>query len=154
MADWLTHALIGWITGKTTKQDIALIVVGTLIPDLTKINLGVVWLGMQNYHLFEPLHTPVGACLIAGVIALFFVEPKKAIIPLGIGVLTHFILDFFLIHVHVGIPLLFPFSWEGWQIYLYRSDDYLVTVIAILVALIVYGIYWVTSRRKKQRSSS
>ena len=149
MADWLTHSLVGWITGKTTRQDIALLVIGALIPDLTKLNLGFVWLGFKNYHLFEPLHTPIGACLIAGIIALCFQEPKKAFLPLGIGVLTHFILDFFLIHVHGGIQLLFPFSWEGWQIYVYRSDDYLVTVIAVLVALLVYAVSWYYEQRKK-----
>jgi len=149
MADWLTHSLIGWITGKTTKQDIALIVIGALIPDLAKIDLVLVWLGFHNYHLFEPLHTPICACLIAGIIALCFQEPKKTIIPLGIGVLTHFILDFFLVHVAGGIKLLFPFSWEGWQIYVYKSDDYLVTVIAILAALLVYGVFWYYDHRKK-----
>lgn len=154
MADWLTHSLVGWITGKTTKQDIALLVIGALIPDLTKITLGIVWLGFQNYHLFEPLHTPIGACLIAGIAALFFQEPKKAFLPLGIGILTHFILDFFLIHVNGGILLLFPFSWQGWQVSLYRSDDYMVTLIAILAALLVYGIYWVTTKRKKHTHSS
>jgi hypothetical protein len=154
MADWLTHTLIGWITGKTTKQDIALIVIGSLIPDLTKLDLMVVWLGFHNYHFFEPLHTPLAACLIAGIIALFFQTPKQAFLPLGIGILTHFILDFFLVHVASGIKLLFPFSWEGWQVYLYRSDDYLVTVIAILAALVVYGMYWYHEKKKKSLRQS
>jgi membrane-bound metal-dependent hydrolase YbcI (DUF457 family) len=148
MADWLTHSLVGWITGTTTKQDIALVVVGSLLPDLVKISLMFNWLGVDDSQFFEPLHTPIGAFLIAGIIALCFQEPKKTVLPLGIGILTHFILDFFLVHVHGGMKLLFPFSWEGWQIYLYRSDDYWVTIGAILLALLVYALYWYKKKQK------
>ena len=149
MPDWFTHTLIGWITGKTTKQDVALVVIGSLIPDLAKIDIVFVWLGFHNYHLFEPLHTPVASFLVIGIIALFFQEPKKAFIPLGIGVSTHFILDFFLIHVHGGMELLFPFSWSEWQFYLIRSDDYRMTIVAVLAAFLVYGAYWYYEKRKK-----
>jgi membrane-bound metal-dependent hydrolase YbcI (DUF457 family) len=108
------------------------------------------WLGSADYHFFEPLHTPIGACLIAGVIALFFQESKKVFIPLGIGILTHFTLDFFLhVYMHGGMKLLFPFSWEGWQLYLIRSDDYRMTVVAVLAALVIYAIYWYHAKRKK-----
>jgi len=149
MADWFTHTLIGWITGKTIKQDIALVVIGSLLPDLVKINLLFTALQMESYQVFEPLHTPVGAFLVTGIIALTFKDAKKAFLPLGIGVTTHFILDFFLVHVHGGMKLLFPLSWDEWQIYLIRSDDYWMTIIAVLVALLVYSVYWYYEKRKK-----
>jgi len=149
MPDWLTHSLIGWITGKTTKQDIALVVIGSLIPDLVKINLAFTWLRWNSYQVFDPLHTPIGAFLVAGIIAVFFKDARKVFVPLGIGVLTHFILDFFLIHVHGGMKLLFPFSWGEWQYYLIRYDDYRVTIGAVLAALLVYGAYWYYEKRKK-----
>ena len=149
MPDWFTHTLVGWITGKTTKQDVALVVIGSLIADLIKINLAFTWLGLSDPQFFEPLHTPIGAFLVAGIIAVFFPDIRKAFVLLGIGVSTHFILDFFLVHVHGGIKLLYPFSWEGWQVYLYRSDDYLITVIALLAALVIYAIYWYHAKRKK-----
>jgi hypothetical protein len=145
----VTHSLVGWITGKTTRQDIALIVIGALIPDLTKISNVFSWLGLSHNRFFVALHTPISAFLVAGIIALVFPDIKKAFIPLGIGVSTHFILDFFLVHVHGGIPLLFPFSWEGWQLSLIRSDDYRMTIVAVLVALLVYAIYWYQMKRKK-----
>jgi len=148
MADWLTHSLVGWMTGKTSKQDIALLVVGSLIPDLVKINLAFTWLGINDHQFFDLLHTPVGAVLVAGIIALFFPDIKKALIPLGIGVSAHLILDFFLVHTHGGMKLLFPFSWDGWQIYVYRSDDYLITVIAVLAAMLVYTASWYYEKRK------
>jgi hypothetical protein len=149
MPDWLTHSLIGWITGKTTKQDIALVVIGSLIPDLTKISLAFTWLRIYDYQFFEVLHTPLASILIAGIIAVLFQDIRKTFLPLCIGVSTHFILDFFLVHVHGGIKLLFPFSWNGWQIYIIRSDDYMVTVVAVLAALFVYIVYWYYEKRKK-----
>lgn len=149
MPDWFTHSLIGWITGKTAKQDIALVVIGTLIPDLVKIDLLSTWFQVNFAMFFEPLHTPIGALLVTGIIATFFQDIRKAFFPLAVGVSTHFILDFFLVHVHGGIKLLFPFSWEGWQVSLIRSDDYLVTLVAVLAALLVYVVYWYHAKRKK-----
>jgi hypothetical protein len=154
MPDWFTHTLVGWITGKTTKQDVALVVIGSLIPDLEKMNLAFNWLGVNDPQFLVPLHTPVGALLVAGIIAVLFKDARNAFIPLGIGVSTHFILDFFLVHVHGGMLLLYPFSWGEWQYYLIRSDDYRMTVVAVLAALIVYGMYWVADRRKKQKTLS
>jgi hypothetical protein len=154
MPDWFTHSLVGWITGKTTKLDITLIVIGALIPDLVKINLAFNWLGIYDYQFFEPLHTPIGAFFVAGIIAISFNDARKAFIPLGIGISTHFILDFFLVHVYGGMKLLFPFSWDGWQYYLIRSDDYRITIVAILAAFLVYVIYWVAAQRKKQKTHS
>jgi hypothetical protein len=149
MPDWLTHSVLGWITGKTTKQDVALLVIGSLIPDLVKISLLFTWLGVNDVSFFEPLHTPLGALLIAGIIAVCFQEPKKAVLPLGIGIITHFILDFFLVHTHPTLKLLFPFSWEEWQYSLIRSDDIRMTIVAILAALLVYTVSWWYEKRTK-----
>lgn len=152
MPDWLTHSLVGWITGKTIKQEVSLVVVGSLIPDITKLYLLFdLILQEQADDLFLPIHTPFGALLIALIIALFFQDVKKAFIPLMIGVATHFILDMFLLNVSGGMPLLFPFSWEEWQLDLIRSDDYTMTIVAIIAALIVYVSYAVYERRKKQQ---
>jgi len=148
MPDWLTHTLVGWITGKTTKMDIGLVVIGSLIPDLVKINLAFTWLGINHQQFFDPIHTPIGAFIIGGIIALFFEDAKKAFIALGIGITTHLILDFFLLHLSGGMKLLFPFSWEEWQYHLINSDDYRMTIIAVLAAILVYVIYYYNIRKK------
>jgi hypothetical protein len=121
----------------------------SLIPDLVKIALLFTWLGVNDVSFFEPLHTPIGALIVACTFVLFFPEPKKAILPLIIGVSTHFILDFFLVHTHPTLKLLFPFSWDNWQYSLIRSDDYRMTIVAILAALLVYTISWWYEKRKK-----
>jgi len=149
MPDWLTHTLTGWIIGKTTKQDISLLLIGALIPDTTKLHL----LFNQGYNtqaldLFLPLHTPFGALLIALIISLFFQDITNAMIPLTIGLTSHFILDFFLINVSGGMPLLFPLSWEEWQYGLIRSDDYTMTLVALLAAIIIYSFNFLYKKRK------
>ena len=148
MPDWLTHTLIGWISGKITKLDISLVVIGALIPDLVKINIVFVWLRIDHLFLFEPIHTPIGAILIGGVISLFFKDCKKAFIALCFGITTHFILDFFLVHVTGGMKLFYPISWKEWQIYIIRSDEYLITVITIFLTILVFLYYYLKDRQK------
>jgi len=155
MPDWLTHSFIGWITGKTTKQEISLLVIGALIPDITKLYLLFNPITQpMTQDFFLPIHTPFGAILIALCIALFFQDIKKAFVPLTIGIATHFILDFFLHNVSGGMPLLYPFSWEEWQLDLIRSDDYTMTIGAILAAVIIYVSYRMYERRKIKQDNS
>jgi len=148
MPDWFTHTLFGWITGKTTKINIALVVIGALIPDLVKINLAFIWYSIDHHYFFEPIHTPFGAFIIAAIFALFFKDSKKAFIALGVGVTTHFILDFLLVHVSGGIKFLYPLSWGEWQFYLIRPDDYWITIIAIIAALLVFLTYYLYNIKK------
>ena len=141
MPDWFTHTLIGWITGKITKKDIGLVVIGALIPDLVKINIAFSSLKIDHHYFFDPIHTPIGAILIGANLSLFFKDYKKAFIALSIGVITHFIFDFLLVHVSGGIKLFYPISWAELQIYLIRSDEYLITIFALIIAIIVYLLY-------------
>jgi hypothetical protein len=154
MPDWLTHSLVGWIAGKTIKLEISLVVIGSLIPDISKLHLVSAWLLQKNTEaFFLPIHTPIGAVLIACVIALFFQDMKKALVPLGIGIATHFILDLFLLNVF-GDPLLFPFSWDEWQLAFIRSDDYTMTILAIFAAIVVYFSYFIYEKRKLKQNKN
>ena len=150
MPDWFTHTLVGWIIGKTLKMDIALIVTGSLIPDLYKITIAFSLLRIDTHNFLDPLHLPAGAFIIGALFSLFFINSKKVFIFLSIGILSHFILDFFLVHVSGGMKLLFPFSWEEWQIYIIRPDEYLMTIVAIIAAVIVYLIYRYKDNKMKK----
>jgi len=149
MPDWLTHSLVGWITGKTTKLEVSLIVIGALVPDISKIALVFKWIFNKDFlSLFYPIHTPLGALLIIGFLSLFFLDYKKTLLLLGMGVATHFILDFLLMNTSGGMILLFPFSWEQWQLQLIRSDDYLVTIAAVIAAFFVYLVYFLYEQQR------
>jgi len=144
MPDWLTHSLIGWITGKTTQQEISLVVLGSLLPDINKLYLLFNWVfDMHTDAFFLPLHTPVGALLVACVVALFFRDSIKAVFPLGVGIGTHFLIDVIFVEVGGGEPLLFPFSWGGWQLNLIPATDYdyLITIYAVVASILVYLLY-------------
>jgi membrane-bound metal-dependent hydrolase YbcI (DUF457 family) len=67
---------------------------------------------------------------------------------LGIGITTHVILDLFLVNVSGGMLLLFPFSWDEWHLDLIRSDDYMITIYAIIAAVVVYSIYFIYEKKK------
>jgi hypothetical protein len=152
MPDWFTHSLVGWITGKTIKLDVSLVAIGALIPDISKISLLIKWVfGREFDSFFMPIHTPVGALLIVCVIALFFEDRKKVFLYLGVGVMTHFIFDMFLLNVSGGTALLFPFSWDEWTLGFIRSDDYTMTIFAVIAAVIVYSIYFYNNKRKLQQ---
>jgi len=149
MPDWLTHSLVGWITGKTIGKDVSLIAIGALIPDISKVHL--LFRLIQNEKadvLFLPIHTPFGALLIALIIALCFQDMKKTFLALTIGLTTHFLLDFLLLNVSGGMPLLFPFSWQEWQLDLIRSDDYTMTIVALIAASLVFIICYIYQKRQ------
>jgi len=149
MPDWLTHTLVGWMTGKTIKRDIGLIVAGSLIPDLTKINLAFQYFNTNLRQIFDPFHTPAVAFIVAGLFSLLFRDFKKAFIALSIGLLTHFILDFCLIHVSSQIMLFFPISWNTWQYPLIHPEDYNVTIAAVIIAAVVFLVYFYREKRSK-----
>lgn len=86
---------------------------------------------------------------------MFFVDAKKAFMALGIGISTHFILDFLLVgDTTSGMKLLFPFSWKEWQYNMIRTDDYRVTMIAVIAAVLIYIIYCYHDKRKNQKDQA
>lgn len=151
MPDWTTHVIAGWITGKATKMNVALVVIGSLLPDLVKIQIIFDALEINTRGFFDPLHTPVGTLLVALLIATLFPQIKETFLFLVAGATTHYFLDFFLEHVTGGMKLLFPFSWKEYQIHLISSDNYWMTVVAIIIGAIFYFIF---KKMEKEKISS
>jgi hypothetical protein len=155
MPDWLTHSLVAWITGKTLRFEVSLVVLGSLLPDLNKLYLVFNWLfGLRTDAFFLPLHTPVGALLLACGVALFFNNMKHAFVALGIGIGTHFVLDVLLTEVGGGEPLLFPLSWQGWQFNVIPASDYeyMISVYAVLASVLVSVLFSLYKRKMVSRS--
>jgi len=73
------------------------------------------------------------------MIALFFKERKTVFLFVISGALTHYALDVFLVNLNGGMSLIFPFSWEKLEFWFIPVDDYNLTILAIILALIVYG---------------
>jgi len=141
MPDWTTHVIAGWITGKATKSDVSLVVVGSLLPDIFKIQLVFNAMQIDTHGFFDPIHTPCGTLLIALLLSLLFKMAGRAFIFLIMGASTHYFLDFFLMHTAGGMKLLFPFSWEEYQLHIISSGNYWVTIFALIIGAIFYFIF-------------
>lgn len=148
MPDWLAHILVAWILCKLLQpkfkvfdsKNTAIVMVGSLIPDIVKVGILFDFLGRDIWHFIEPFHTPIGSMHSAALLSLLFEARKKIFSLLILGTSTHFALDFLLMHVSGGILLLFPFSWDKWQLRLIQCDNYYVALIALLLACVVYII--------------
>lgn len=146
MPGWVTHVAAAWILGKLLNLKcrwldnayIAVLMVGSLIPDLVKIALLFDLLQMNAWPFLKPLHTPFGSLLVAGLASLLFENKTRIFLLLALGLSSHFALDALLMHVSGGIGFLFPFSWSEYQLGLIRSDDYHAALVSLLLAGVVY----------------
>ena len=147
MPDWITHILIPWalctILGfkfkQFSQQNIAVVLMGSLIPDIFKIYLILDRVGIQIENFLIPIHLPLGSILIAGIISLLFAERKLIFFFLILGVFTHYALD--LLMLDGGMSLLYPFTTLKWQIGIISVTDYNLTIISVITASITYYLY-------------
>ncbi|MFP3909630.1 MAG: metal-dependent hydrolase [Archaeoglobaceae archaeon] len=146
MPDWLAHIAFAFVLCvvlgmrfKTFRENryVALVMVGSLVPDLFKITILFDWLGYEVGEFLAPLHTPAGALLSAGMISLLFYGAMLVFSLLVVGVASHFALDLLLGHVSGGMLMLFPFSWQGYQLGLIQSDNYWITLVLVVVAVML-----------------
>ena len=146
MPDWLAHVLFAYVLCSVlgmkfktfTKANTALVMAGALIPDLVKIELGFDLFGIAVEDIIAPLHTPIGSLLSAALIALLFIEAVVVFSLFVLGFTTHFALDLLLGHVSGGMLLLFPVSWAEYQLGLIHSDNYVVALLMLALAVLVY----------------
>lgn len=147
MPDWLAHIVFAFVLTVVLgmKFDIfkenryvALVMVGSLVPDLFKITILFDWMGYEVGEFLAPLHTPVGALLSAGIISMLFYGMVTVFSLLVVGVASHFALDLLLGHVSGGMLMLFPLSWEGYQLGLIQSNNYWITLTLVMIAVILF----------------
>jgi hypothetical protein len=159
MPDWITHIAVAWTICRILRfkfdefnsANTMLVITGALIPDIVKVVLGLKLIGVDAYDYLAAVHLPSGSIILAGIISLLFPEKKKTFLFLGLGVLTHYSLDLILEHVSGGIYHLFPFSWWQWQLEFTNSSDYMITLLALCVAGLVYLIGQEVDKRRAIR---
>ncbi|MCE5213849.1 MAG: metal-dependent hydrolase [Methanobacterium sp.] len=146
MPDWITHIAVAYtlcaLLGLKYKQfntpNTVLVMIGAVIPDLVKVGMIFDYLGSGVWEYIWPLHLPIGSLIITTIMALLFKEKKSAFLFLLLGMVTHFGLDLLLENVGGGIILFYPFYWGGWQLNLVATDDYHITIISLVLALLAY----------------
>jgi hypothetical protein len=148
LPDWVAHIAVAWTLCRILSfrykefnaANTMIVITGALIPDISKLILVFRVLGLDLSEYLSVIHIPTGSVVIAGMISMLFPKKKQTFLFLGLGILTHYCLDIFLEHVSGGIYLLFPFTWLQWQLEITNSSDYLVTLLALCIAGIVYLI--------------
>ena len=147
MPDWTTHVLVAWslatILGFRFKQfsqkNVAIVMLGALIPDIYKLNLVLGSFGFNVQSFLTPIHLPIGSLLIAAIISLFFIEKRLIFLFLAIGIGTHYVLDLLLFGG--GMEILYPFSTLKFQIGIIPVTDLNITILSIILASIVFLVY-------------
>jgi hypothetical protein len=147
MPDWTTHVLVAWsfatILGFRFKQfsqkNVAIVMLGALIPDIYKLNLVLDSFGFNVQSFLTPIHLPIGSLLIAAIISLFFIEKRLIFLFLAIGIGTHYVLDLLLFSG--GMEIFYPFSTLKFQIGIISVTDYNITILSIILASIVFLVY-------------
>jgi hypothetical protein len=142
MPDWITHIAVAWILctviGFKYKQfnpsNTAIVMVGAILPDFVQIGSLGIW------SFVEPLHIPIGTLIIAAMISLAFQEKKMVFLFLILGFTTHYALDLLETSINGGIYLFYPLYWGQYQFGLIPTDDYIITIISLILVFIVYLI--------------
>jgi hypothetical protein len=148
MPDWVVHVCVAWTLCRVLRfkypqfnqGNTALVMIGSVFPDALKVGIPLELLGLDGWDYIYVLHLPVGSFLLAGIASLFFREKKVAFLFLSLGILTHYALDLLLIQLGNGMYLLYPASWMGFTLNLVPNDDYNITIVALVIALVVYVV--------------
>lgn len=160
MPDWVTHVAVAWTLCRLLRfkysdfnpPNTALVMVGSVVPDLVKMGILFDLAGLDWWDPIQVLHLPIGSLLIAGIAALFFREKKTAFIFLSLGIVTHYCLDLLLKQVADGIYIFYPLSWTGFHLDVVNSGDYIITIVALIIATAVYLISNMVEKKGISRS--
>ncbi len=143
MPDWVTH--IGLTTTvlkpAVRKNDIPLLALGSILPDLTKI-ISIQFLDFSNstplfkdfvVWYFEPFHTPFMAIFSSLILAILIKgNIKRNFFLIYIPALVHLFLDSFQMHLSFYPLLLYPFSLKNINIALYHNSNIISLILPIL----------------------
>lgn len=149
MPDWITHIAVAYILctilgfkfREFNTSNTVLAMVGAVIPDFIKVGIITEYMGFGVWDFIAPIHLPIGSFIIAAMLSLLFKEKKTVFLFLSLGVVTHYGLDLLLRNVSGGIYLFYPLYWGQWQLGLVATDDFTISIIALMVAVFVYIIY-------------
>ncbi|MDP3065286.1 MAG: hypothetical protein Q8N08_00970 [Methanobacteriaceae archaeon] len=158
MPDWIVHIAVAYIICRIlyfkypvfNSANTVLAMLGALLPDIAKIGMVAQFYSIYLDDYLFSFHTPLASLVLAGLLSIFFKEKKLAFLFLGLGIFTHFALDLLLIRVGEGYYLLFPISWQTFHLDLIAPDDYNITLVVLLAALVLYSLGRLSQRRSEK----
>ena len=145
MPDLLSHVLFILIACELVNfKKKGLLLFGAILPDIVaKIVLFgfIVKLPKELASTLIVLHSPIPLFFLIILIGLFFKDVFSAVYLIGVGALSHILLDCLNAHYLYGIRLLFPFSWNYYRINLFWPDQYLWVLIPLLTMYLFIKVY-------------
>lgn len=147
--DWLVHVLVPWIGCKLIQlryiklmnRDIALVMLGAVLPDIIAVGYLLQAMGVNYGGSLLPFHTLIGSVLVAAIISLLFSKKTRVFYLLAAGFVSHYALDSLLLHAGGGMVLLFPFNWTwGFQLGLVPSDSWVPTIVVLFIAISLFTV--------------
>jgi hypothetical protein len=153
VADLLTHVLVpyvlltaaSWRYPRIETRWVVVGMAGAAIPDLVKIDLildeDLVASLLGVPFSYDPISSVGGLLLIAGAIAVFFEQRRRAYAYLVFGGLTALVLDGLRVFVDGQANFwLYPIWWRPPTPGLYVTSDARVLLLALLLGLAVFLI--------------
>ena len=158
--DWMAHVAFVFIVCALLAlkwpvfggRNIVLVMIGALLPDIFKLILPLRLIGVNAEDALMLFHLPVGTLLVCGLCALLFEAGmrKRVFLLFAFGMMMHYALDVLLISVTGGLVLLYPLSWETWQLDLIRPNNWLGTTILVGAAALVWCVLRVWNRAGRE----
>ena len=158
MPDLITHTAVAHLLRRPFERPSdpdagatrTLFYLGTILPDILTRPWYILIPATHDWTM--AFHTPVGALLACGLLALLFEPPlrKKAFLWLGGGSLLHFFLDGFQKQVVGNSTWLFPLTWNDYGYGIAWSGE-IMRLIPLWLALVVVMEIILFLRRKKVR---
>jgi membrane-bound metal-dependent hydrolase YbcI (DUF457 family) len=145
MPDWLTHILLGLILVKIFNvKKKSLVLLGTILPDiLPKLILLRLFIPLPEISsaVLKSFHTPFILFLFTLLIApLFKYNYQKVVFWFNLGIMSHFLADLTLRHLHSnsGLRLLYPLTLQKFNLgWVWPEQSYLIAIPALLIYLII-----------------
>lgn len=156
--DWMAHVALVFILCSLLAlkwpvfggRNTVLVMIGAVLPDIVKVYVPLQLIGVFAQDPVALFHIPVGTALVCGLCAMLFEGGTRVRVFLlfAFGMVTHYALDVLLTKVAWGLVLLYPLSWQTWQLGLVRPDNWLGTTILVAVAVLVWLVLKAWSSRR------
>lgn len=125
MPDLISHIASGYLLKPKYKspQWMGVFLVGICLPDLMTRPFYIIW--PQLYWFVMPNHTPIGILLGCLLLSGFFIKEQRnrVFMTLLLGSMAHLALDLIQKHAHGGYALLFPISWQTFELGIFWPEQ-------------------------------
>ncbi|MBS3171512.1 metal-dependent hydrolase [Candidatus Woesearchaeota archaeon] len=140
MPDWIVHISIALLLAVILKiKNWKLMITGAVLPDIPRILLIISnylnFNELNSFLILEPLHSPFLNIFESMAIALLFANFFQNFLLVYLGVITHYVLDYFQFAGKFGHLLLYPFSYEQFSLNLFYGGSLILLVLGLIVTI-------------------